>query len=173
MDNLVAAGKAKSMIIVMDNGNARTPGEGRMGFSTFENVVINELIPMIDATYRTLADCEHRAMAGLSMGAGQSLNFDFGHLEAFAWVGAFSAAPNTKPAKQLAGDPAVAGQRLKLLWLSCGNKDGLIRISRSLHTYLKKNNVPHSPNSRDAQPRIFEMEDTGDTLRIVREFTGK
>jgi enterochelin esterase-like enzyme len=58
-------------------------------------------------------------------------------------VGAFSAAPNTKPPAQLVPDPAAAREKLKLLWVSCGNKDGLIRISQGVHAYLKKNDVPH------------------------------
>jgi enterochelin esterase-like enzyme len=90
-----------------------------------------------------LADREHRALAGLSMGGGQALNFGLGHLDTFAWVGAFSAAPNTKSAEQLVPDPAKARKELKLLWLACGNKDGLISISQNVHAYLKKNNVPH------------------------------
>ena len=77
------------------------------------------------------------------MGGGQSLNFGLTHLDTFAWVGAFSPAPNTKPPEQLLPDSALALQKLKLLWLSCGNQDGLIRISQSVHTCLKEKNVPH------------------------------
>jgi enterochelin esterase-like enzyme len=77
------------------------------------------------------------------MGGGQSLNFGLAHLDTFAWVGGFSSAPNTKPPEQLVPDPAAAAQQLKLLWISCGNKDGLIRISQGVHAYLKEKNVPH------------------------------
>jgi enterochelin esterase-like enzyme len=90
------------------------------------------------------ADREHRALAGLSMGGGQSLNFGLGNLGTFAWIGGFSSAPNTKPAAELVPDPAQATAQLKLLYLSCGNKDGLIRISQSVHGYLKEKNVPHT-----------------------------
>ncbi len=83
------------------------------------------------------------AFAGLSMGGGQSLNFGLAHLDTFAWIGAFSAAPNTKPAKELVPDTAAAKAKLKLLWLSCGKKDGLIRISQGVHAYLRDNSVPH------------------------------
>jgi enterochelin esterase-like enzyme len=58
-------------------------------------------------------------------------------------VGGFSSAPNTKPATELVPDPAATASQLKLLWISCGNKDGLIRISQGVHTYLKEKNVPH------------------------------
>src|SRR5213078_3060961 len=77
-----------------------------------------------------------------SMGGGQSLNFGLKHLDTFAWVGGFSSAPNTKQPKDLLPDPAAAKDKLKLLFLSCGNKDGLIRISQGVHAYLKENNVP-------------------------------
>ncbi|OHB63254.1 MAG: hypothetical protein A2Y77_09500 [Planctomycetes bacterium RBG_13_62_9] len=58
-------------------------------------------------------------------------------------MGGFSSAPNTKPPEQLVPDPAAASKQLKLLWLSCGNKDGLIGISQGMHTYLKEKDVPH------------------------------
>jgi enterochelin esterase-like enzyme len=77
------------------------------------------------------------------MGGGQSLNFGLGNLDTFAWIGGFSSAPNTKPAAELVPDPAAATKQLKLLWISAGNKDGLIRISQGVHTYLKEKNVPH------------------------------
>jgi enterochelin esterase-like enzyme len=65
-----------------------------------------------------------------------------GNLDTFAWVGGFSSAPNTKPVDQLVPDPDQARQKLKLLWVSCGDQDGLINISQRVHTYLKDNNVP-------------------------------
>jgi enterochelin esterase-like enzyme len=76
------------------------------------------------------------------MGGGQSLNFGLAHLDTFAWVGAFSSAPNTKPPAQLLQDPAAAKEKLKLLWVSCGNRDGL-RISQGAHASLKAKDVPH------------------------------
>ncbi len=90
-----------------------------------------------------IKDRESRALAGLSMGGGQSLNFGLGNLDTFAWVGGFSSAPNTKPAAELVPDPEKATKQLKLLYVSCGNKDGLIRISQGVHAYLKEKNVPH------------------------------
>ncbi len=101
------------------------------------------MIPTIEARYSVQGDREHRALAGLSMGGGQSLNFGLAHLDTFAWVGAFSAAPNTKPPAQLVPDPAAAKEKLKLLWIACGKKDGLIRISQGVHAYLKERDVPH------------------------------
>ncbi|MDG2124443.1 MAG: esterase family protein, partial [Verrucomicrobiales bacterium] len=65
------------------------------------------------------------------------------HLDTFAWIGGFSSAPNTKPPQQLIPDPATTTKKIELLWLSCGNKDGLIRISQGMQAYLKKNEIPH------------------------------
>ena len=87
-------------------------------------------------------DRDSRALAGLSMGAGQTLNFGLTHLDRFAWIGAFSAAPNTKPPAELLPDPAKA-KALKLLFVSCGRKDGLLEVSQGVHAYLKTNDVPH------------------------------
>lgn len=150
LDNLIADGKAVPMIIVMPNGRAqkndRAEGNvfaGGPAFAAFEQDLLKDVIPAIESRYSVQADREHRALAGLSMGGGQSLNFGLSHLDTFAWVGGFSSAPNTRPAKELLPDPAAANQKLKLLWLSCGNKDGLIRISQGVHAYLKENNVPH------------------------------
>jgi enterochelin esterase-like enzyme len=150
LDNLIADGKAVPMIIVMPNGRAQKNdrAEGNVyaaspAFAAFEQDLLKDVIPAIESRYSVQADREHRALAGLSMGGGQSLNFGLAHLDIFALVGGFSSAPNTKPAEQLVPDPAAAAKELKLLWLSCGNKDGLIRISQSVHAYLKENQVPH------------------------------
>jgi enterochelin esterase-like enzyme len=150
MDNLIAEGKAKPMIVVMPNGRAQKNdrAEGNVfqsapAFATFERDLLDDVIPAIESRYSVLTDREHRALAGLSMGGGQSLNFGLAHLDKFAWVGGFSSAPNTKPADALVPDPAAARERLKLLFLSCGNKDGLIRISQGVHAYLTEHDLPH------------------------------
>jgi enterochelin esterase-like enzyme len=150
LDNLIADGKAVPMLIVMPNGRAQKDdraGPNAMAtapaFAKFERDLLDDVIPAIESRYSAQADREHRALAGLSMGGGQSLNFGLAHLDTFAWVGGFSSAPNTKPPDQLVPDPAAATQQLKLLWLSCGNKDGLIRISQGVHGYLKEKQVPH------------------------------
>jgi len=150
LDNLIADGKAVPMIIVMPNGRAQRddrPGPNAMAtapaFAKFERDLLDDVIPAIESRYSAYTNRENRAIAGLSMGGGQSLNFGLGHLDTFAWVGAFSAAPNTRPPVQLIPDPEAARQKLKLLYLSCGNKDGLIRVSQGVHIYLKDKQVPH------------------------------
>jgi enterochelin esterase-like enzyme len=152
LDNLSAEKKVEPMIVVMPNGRAMK--DDRAGgnvfekprveaFATFEKDLLNDLIPYIEKTYPVYTDREHRAIAGLSMGGGQSLNFGLGNLDKFAWVGGFSSAPNTKAPAELVPDPEAARKKLKLLWISCGDKDGLINFSRRTHEYLLRNNVPH------------------------------
>jgi uncharacterized protein len=149
-DNLIADGKAVPMIVVMPNGRAQKNdrAEGNVmasapAFATFERDLIDDLIPAIEAKYSVDKSREKRAIAGLSMGGGQSFNFGLGNLDTFAWVGPFSAAPNTKTAEELIPNIENAKSKLKLLWISCGNKDGLIRISQNLHQFLKKNGIKH------------------------------
>jgi enterochelin esterase-like enzyme len=150
LDNLLADGKIQPMIVVMPNGRAqkndRAEGNvfaGAPAFANFENDLLKDVIPAIENKYSVYTDREHRALAGLSMGGGQSLNFGLAHLDVFAWVGGFSSVPNTKPPAELVPDPASAKRQLKLLYLSCGNKDGLIRISQGVHNYLKEHGIPH------------------------------
>ena len=151
-DNLYAEKKVEPMIVVMPNGRAmkddRATGnimasDKVEAFATFEKDLLKDLIPYIEKNYPVIKDSEHRAIAGLSMGGGQSLNFGLGNLDKFAWVGGFSSAPNTKKPEELVPDPENARKRLKLLWLSCGDKDGLITYSKRTHDYLNTNNVPH------------------------------
>lgn len=150
LDNLIREGKAVPMIVVMPNGRAQPNdrAEGNVfqhapAFARFERDLLEDVIPAIEARYPVRADREHRALAGLSMGGGQALNFGLAHLDVFAWVGAFAPAPNTKPPAELIPEPAAVRGRLKLLWLGCGNKDGLLRISQQLHAHLKQHDIPH------------------------------
>lgn len=114
-----------------------------VAYAAFEQELIGDLIPFIESRYSVQADREHRALAGLSMGGGQSLNFGLANLNTFASVGGFSSAPNTAPPAQLVPDAAAARKQLKLLWVSCGDKDSLFNISEGVHKYLDEQNVPH------------------------------
>ncbi len=152
LDNLYAEGKIQPMIVVMPNGRAmkddRATGnimapDKVQAFATFEKDLLNDLIPFIEKKYPTLTDKDNRAIAGLSMGGGQSLNFGLGNLDKFSWVGGFSSAPNTKVPQDLMPNPEVAKQKLKLLFISCGDADGLIGFSKRTHDYLYQNDVPH------------------------------
>jgi enterochelin esterase-like enzyme len=150
LDNLIAENKAVPMIVVMPNGRAQPndrAGTNAMAtapaFAKFDKDLLNDLIPFIQSKYSVKTDRENRALAGLSMGGGQSLNFGLANLDTFAWIGGFSSAPNTKPPAELVPDAEKAKSQLKLLYVSCGNQDGLIRISQGLHAYLKEKGVPH------------------------------
>ncbi|HEY8880595.1 MAG TPA: alpha/beta hydrolase-fold protein [Roseateles sp.] len=154
LDNLIADGKALPMIVVMPNGRAladdRPPppervftAENAASFGKFERDLLEFLIPAIEARYSTVPDARHRALAGLSMGGGQALNFGLAHLDVFASVGGFSSAPNTRPATELLPDPAVTRRQLALLYLSCGSQDGLISVSQAVHRALKDAGIPH------------------------------
>ncbi len=147
LDNLIAAGKARPMIVVMDRGYAwpagapimqQGPAEWLQGQTAFEDVVVRDLIPMIDTSYRTIPDREHRAMAGLSMGGMQTLFISLEHLDLFAYIGSFSGSivPNMRTAtgtlqpfdpKTAYGgvfaDSATFNKRVKLLWLGVGTAE--------------------------------------------------
>ncbi|MCU0704988.1 MAG: alpha/beta hydrolase-fold protein [Fimbriiglobus sp.] len=150
LDNLYADKKPVPMIVVMPNGRAQ-PNDRAEGdvfrtapaFAKFEGDLLKDLIPFVEKTYPVKADRENRALAGLSMGGGQSLNFGLGHLDTFAWVGGFSSAPNTKKPDDLIKDHADAAKKLKLLYVACGDKDNLMRISEGVHKMLDEKKVPH------------------------------
>jgi enterochelin esterase-like enzyme len=150
LDNLYAEKKAVPMIVVMPNGRASKELTSRdpiprqsPAFAAFEKDLLTDLIPFIEKNYPARADRESRALAGLSMGGGQSLNFGLTNLDTFAWVGGFSSAPNTRAPRELVKDPEEVGRRLKLLYVACGDRDSLFRISQGMHDYLAEKKVPH------------------------------
>ena len=157
LDNLIADKKAVPMIIVMDKGYAtkpnQTPSQGGAaparavgGMSAFEEVMIKEIIPMIDANYRTLADRVHRAMAGLSMGANQTIQITMNNLDKFSHIGGFSGTsnyPNTTPIDPATfqngkfRDGEALNKQIKLFWLGLGTKEpnpfpGSVRAFRDM-----------------------------------------
>jgi enterochelin esterase-like enzyme len=154
LDNLLASGKSKPMIVVMDQGYATRAGQPAItfgpgasqqrnyteAFSAFRDVVLNDLLPDIDRTYRTLPDRDHRAMAGLSMGGMQTLFIALGHIDRFAYIGSFSgpiirglnsgSATAFDPHTAFNGalsDPATFNQKVKLFWLGVGTEEPQFR----------------------------------------------
>jgi enterochelin esterase-like enzyme len=152
LDNLVASGRAKPMIVVMANGYARRAGQPAPDLagkpfgspemrkamqdmmSAFEDDMTQALIPFIDSTFRTMPDRDHRAMAGLSMGGMQTFQVTFDHLELFSYIGGFSGAANVfamgngKPDMKTAfngalADPAAFAKRVHLLWIGVGTDE--------------------------------------------------
>lgn len=150
VDNLLADGKIKPLIMIFPSGDAtatvenpRGGGRAQAGYGApFENDLLKDIIPYVESHYSVLADRNHRALAGMSMGGGQTLNIGLSHVDTFAWVGAIAAAPNTKPPAQLVPDPAAV-KKLNLLWLAVGSRDGLMRINQGVHNYLQEKGVPH------------------------------
>lgn len=155
LDNLIAAGRARPMLVVMDRGYAArkgkpalkigpgaSPAEIKPGFMAFEELIIHDLIPTIDASYRTVPDRQHRAMAGLSMGGMQTLFIALHHLDMFAYIASLSGpiVPDSDSTRPLAStppaafdtrtayegafsDPAAFNRRVKLLWLGVGTAE--------------------------------------------------
>src|SRR5690606_4765166 len=134
LDNLIAEGKAVPMIIVMDNGYAYKPqtseNTGRP-VSVFEDLMINEIIPMIDSRFRTIADREHRAIAGLSMGANQTMHIIMNNLDKFASYGGFSGTSNYPSSDEINVQTFLSGafnngdalnKKLRVFRLGLGNK---------------------------------------------------
>jgi enterochelin esterase-like enzyme len=147
LDNLIAEGKAKPMIVVMEQGYATKPGPAPQlgGANTaFEQVVIDDLIPAIDAAYRTMADRDHRAMAGLSMGGGQTLQITLTHLDKFAWIGSFSsplrAAFDVKTSYGGAfADATAFNKKVHLLWFGAGTAEERMHgPAMEMHQTLEK-----------------------------------
>lgn len=166
LDNLIAAGKAVPMIIVMDNGYAvkasqTAPGRGAF---PFEDVLIGEIIPMIDASFRTLSDRDHRAMAGLSMGANQTITITMNNLDKFSYIAGFSGTSNyprtdvIDPATFMGGkfmDGAALNKKIKLFWLGLGTEEpapfpGSVKAFRNMlekqgvkYTYYESKGTAH------------------------------
>ena len=136
LDNLIADKKAVPMIIVMDNGYAFKPktelDHDSPPLFAFEEVMVKEIIPMIDGSFRTIADREHRAIAGLSMGANQAIRIAMNNLDLFSSLGGFSGTPNYPDTDKIDKDKFMNGafkdgktldRKIKLLWLSLGTKE--------------------------------------------------
>jgi enterochelin esterase-like enzyme len=144
MDNLIAAGKAKPFIIVMENGSGQRPGgplpkgggPPKFDFSPFAKIVTEDLIPYIDTNYRTLADQPNRAMAGLSMGAMQTKQITLANLDKFSHIGLFSGG------SVAAGDPALVDpdafkKKVQLVFVSYGGKEKT-DTAKANHAALEK-----------------------------------
>ncbi len=151
LDNLYADGKVGPMIVVMPNGRAapgvtiRTPHDEQFpAFEAFEKDLLNDVIPLVEKRYSVKKERSHRALAGLSMGGGQSLNFGLSHIDRFAWIGGFSSARNTKAAAELVPNPDRLAKELRFLWISCGDQDDLMQISEDFHSALSEMKVPHT-----------------------------
>ncbi len=154
LDNLIAQGKAKPMIIVMPLGYG-TMDFVRLGwgawshtelrdanFRKFSEALLTEVMPQVETEYRITQDRNARAIAGLSMGGSESLLTGLNHLDKFSWIGAFSSGGIPEVfAKDFPSLDAKANQQLHLLWIACGTEDHLITINRNLREWLKSKGV--------------------------------
>jgi enterochelin esterase family protein len=151
-DNLLADERIVPMIIVMPDGHVgdrsrAREAEGRnRGQDAFEKDLMESVLPLVEANYRVLADPQHRGIVGLSMGGGQSISVGLGHLDQFAWVGAFSAAVsgNSPVLTALGSNPDAANQKLKLLWIAIGKDDFLVARNRDFTKALDEIKIRHS-----------------------------
>ena len=153
LDNLIAQGKAKPMLVVMPlgygtpeivypDGLDKDPQRRRRNYDLFMQALLNEVMPQVESGYRVIKKREARAVAGLSMGGTESLMTGLNRLDKFAWIGAFSS--GGLDADFDADFPALgakANQQLRLLWIACGTDDGLIGINRKLREWLKSKGV--------------------------------
>ena len=122
------------------------PGGRQRGFgdfvSGFENDLLKDIIPFVESHYPVLADREHRAIAGLSMGGGQALTIGLRHQDLFAYIGGFSSALGGNSSARVPAQ-ADASKPLRLLWLSCGDEDRLMDANKNFHASLEQKNVSH------------------------------
>ena len=157
LDNLIAEGKAKPMVVVMPLGYGapeivkRTPQFGaafrdealrQRNYDRFREALFQEVMPAVEQAYRVSTDREQRAIAGLSMGGAETLLVGLNNLDRFAWVGAFSAGGlGDDLDQQFPSLDAGANSKLHLLWISCGTEDRLIEPNRKFHQWLESKGI--------------------------------
>src|SRR5690606_10899098 len=166
LDNLLASQAIKPFIVVMPlgYGGAAVNGDGTGippssagafggDFALYERDILEDIVPLIDGKYRTLANRANRAIVGFSMGGMQAGRFGLGHLDTFSHVGVMSAglvgnpaasASGTDPIAALAVNAAAANKQLKLLWIACGVEDTAMAGARSTHEALQKAGIEHT-----------------------------
>ncbi|MBX5494632.1 MAG: esterase [Bryobacteraceae bacterium] len=157
LDNLIAEGKVKPMLVVMPLGYGapeivvrngpgfRNPELVKRNFDRFRDALLQEVIPLVEKTYRVSKDRTQRAIAGLSMGGSEALLTGLNALDRFAWVGAFSSGglpPEFE--KNFPSLDAKANEQLKLLWIACGKDDRLIGLNRNLIDWLNSRKIRHT-----------------------------
>ncbi|MEZ5352306.1 MAG: alpha/beta hydrolase-fold protein [Bryobacteraceae bacterium] len=148
LDNLLADGKIKPMIVVMPYGHVpreiKPSPAGPGDALAIEKELLTEVKPLVERKYRVSANRTHRAIAGLSMGSGQSLSIGLHNLDQFAYIGAFSGAGANNRAEWEKADPALLNSKLKVLWLGCGTEDFAFAGMKSLDGLLTQKKVKHT-----------------------------
>lgn len=154
LDNLIARGQAKPMLIVMPLGygnkevisggwaGLRNTGVWQDSIVKFRDILLKEVIPQVEKAYRVNADPNSRAIAGLSMGGTQSLFIGLNAPDRFGWIGAFSSGGlDASFDKQFPAVSEKTNTQLRLLWIGCGQQDGLVGLNRKLVEWLKSKGV--------------------------------
>jgi len=148
LDNLLAAGKTRPMLVVMMDGHAVTGGNGGAGASSntqlFERDLLEDVLPAVEQAYHVKTDAANRAIVGLSMGGEQALRIGLTHTDRFGWIGGFSAAAPSRDA--IAGalaDGATVNRQVKLLWIGCGKDDFLLKRNEEFIALLKEAGIQH------------------------------
>jgi enterochelin esterase family protein len=154
LDNLLASGSIRPFVVVMPFGYGIPPGtaapdrNGPSNTELFGRDLMGDVIPFVDAHYRTMSDRDHRAIAGLSMGGGESLEIGLNHLDLFSYVGGFSAGLRStdyeKTFGALTADAAAANRQLRLLWIGCGTDDSLFAPNRDFSKFLEAAKIKHT-----------------------------
>jgi enterochelin esterase-like enzyme len=140
LDNLHADKKIVPMVVVMPNGHVPVTARQPPGPTGFEGELLNDVMPAAESRYAVHKDSGHRALAGFSMGGGQSLPIGLKHLDKFAWLAGFSPALPGK-ANLVPGPDAT--KKIKLFYLACGDADPFFVPINTFHASLEKANVPH------------------------------
>ncbi len=148
LDNLIAEGRARPMLLVMADGHATSlaeePASADRNSRRFEEDLLEAVVPFVEAHYRVRTEAAGRALAGLSMGGEEALRIGLNHLDRFAWVAGFSAAvPAPEGVAVPLADAAGTNARLKLLWLGCGKDDFLLRRNEEFVALLERSHIRH------------------------------
>jgi enterochelin esterase family protein len=153
VDNLLARGRAKPLIIVMPYGHTpSTPPDTRSlgNYGAFEKDLIDDVIPYVQKCYRVSTEQKNRAIAGLSMGGGQALTVGLGNLDLFGWLGAYSSAvPREQSLERLLAEPKAINDKLQLFWIGCGRSDFLFQANQNFLERLNAEKIKHVAHITD------------------------
>jgi len=157
LDNLIAQGEAKPMIIVMPLGYGEPkvlephsaifhdPDITQRNFDKFREALLTEVMPQVESAYLVKKDRDSRAIAGLSMGGSESLLTGLNTLDKFSWIGAFSSGGITPEFdKDFPALDSKANQQIHVLWIACGTDDHLIELNRNLRSWLASKSIKHA-----------------------------
>jgi enterochelin esterase-like enzyme len=154
LDNLLAQKTVKPMIVVMTDGHAFVPAPGpsatnaenrARSMKAFEGDLLQDVMPFVEANYRTINKRDSRAIVGLSMGGGQSLTVGLNHLDKFAWVGGMSAGtPETHSIASALADAKATNKKLQTLWIAIGKDDFLLARNKTFDELLTSKGIQHT-----------------------------